>query len=183
MLLQPFSAAHRSAAANNFAPVPVLRCFSSTTSPFTSARKATSSCGGTLTCSHPVTVFSDSATKIAYCVLAPIRFILWRISFRLAGYPSCPLSSAIREASWSLARRIFILFGPREFIELAILLPQSPLYGVAPQFPQRVCRNPSSHAGVSLAQFFSDSNRFPIELLVSLSNIAERPVYRFLYAV
>src|SRR5438874_5191519 len=106
MLLQPFFAAHCSAARNNCAPAPRLRWCSSTTNPFTSARKSTSSSGVTLTCSQPVTFFPVSTTKIACSAAGRIRFILCTISARLAGYPSCPLSSANRSASCNRARRI-----------------------------------------------------------------------------
>src|SRR4029077_9730982 len=61
-----------------------------------------------------------------------------------------------------------------------LILSQAPLDSLTLQLSQRIRRNPSSRTRITLAQFFRYSNRFPIELLVSLSNIPQRPVYRFL---
>src|SRR6266481_6330414 len=69
------------------------------------------------------------------------------------------------------------------FTNLVLLLTQSPLYSLAPQFPQCVRRNPSSRARITFAQLFRDSNRLSIKLPVSLSNIPQRPVYRLLNEV
>ena len=108
MPLQPCLRAHSSAAASNSAPAPRLRRPSATTSPFTSARISTSSSGCLLTCVQPITPFSGaSATNTACCEAGRIAASLLRTSAVVAGYPSCPESTAICGASALFARRIF----------------------------------------------------------------------------
>src|SRR6267142_1226348 len=111
MPLHPCFRAHSSAAASSRAPAPALRSLSSTTSPFTSARISTSRSGSLLTCNQPMTPsFADSATRTACCEAGLIPRNRSRIWAAVAGYPSCPLSSAIRCASALFARRIFTSF-------------------------------------------------------------------------
>jgi len=111
MLRHPRFLAHSSAIASNRPPVPLFRAFSDTTKPCISARSSTSRTGSKLTCSQPSTpLLSDSATNTACCDCGFSCGSLRNISAALAGYPSCPLNSAIRGASMCFARRILTSF-------------------------------------------------------------------------
>src|SRR5882762_2904019 len=108
MPLQLCLRAQSSAAASNLAPAPRLRCFSATTSPFTSARIATSNSGCLLTCTQPITPSSgESATNTACCEVGLIPCSLLPICAAVAGYPSWPESTASCGASTLFTRRIF----------------------------------------------------------------------------
>src|SRR5712691_3866717 len=163
MLLQPCLRAQSSAAASNCAPAPRLLCPSATTKPFNSARTSTSSSGLLLTCSQPMTPsFDDSATNTACCDNGLIPRNLSRTCEGLAGYPSCPLSSAIRGASPKFAPRIFNSFS----------LPPGVIFFTPPSAAAAPARHrfliPAAHLPRSIAprlnpvcEFFPPGESFP----------------------
>src|SRR5271165_359001 len=107
MLGQPCLRAQCSTAARSCAPAPRLRWTSATMSPFNSARVPISTRCVTLTCAQPITPASgDSATNRALggAVLSLRRRCA--MSAAVAGYPSCPVSSARSGVSLVRALRI-----------------------------------------------------------------------------
>src|SRR5260370_2540766 len=130
----------------------MLLCPSATMSPFTSARVSTSTRFVMLTCSQPIRLPAvlwlepasfTSATNRACRDAGASSPNLLAICAVVAGYPSCPLSSAIRAASLRRARRIFIsAFLAAAAISSHHLPPQSRLNCFAPQLAQAIRRTP-----------------------------------------
>src|ERR1700739_1140328 len=180
MLLHRFPRAHFSAASSSIAPTRRLRALSSTTSPFTSALRSTSSSGVVLTWTPPANPLSrKSPTKHAASLSLNTSLSRPFISFTAVGYPSCPASSAIFSASVKRDRRTATSFA----IIFQLPSAQPRLHGLAFQLPQRIRRDPPGSARLFFLQPPRRGYCRAIQSPVPLADVAQRPVHRFTHKI